>query len=130
MKKTLLSSFFIGLFFVTSSFASSNDSMLKTDEIQSLISGKRVYLKIPLGGEFPLRFASDGAVFGDGSAVGLGRIFAPKDKGRWWVDDNQLCQKWEKWYDEKTFCFQLSDLKGKELKWLRDDGRKGRARIE
>lgn len=111
---------------IGASFASTLDG----DAIENLVSGKKVYLKIPIGGEFPLRYGENGIVKGDGSAVGLGRFFAPKDQGKWWVRNDQLCQQWTEWYKGKTTCFAISDLEGKNFRWKRTDGREGEGRIE
>ena len=42
-----------------------------------------------------------------GNAIGLGKFFKPNDSGRWWIAGNQLCQKWQTWYDGRTQCFTL-----------------------
>lgn len=99
------------------------------DAIKQLVSGKRIYLAAPIGGEFPLYYRADGQVDGSGEAIGLGRFLKPKDKGRWWVRGNNLCQKWETWYDGKTICFTLTDLGGSKVKWVQDNGDTGVARI-
>lgn len=97
--------------------------------IRSLIAGKRVYLAVPLGGEFPLHYRSSGKVSGDGSALGLGRYLAPRETGQWWVRDGQLCQRFPTWYDGKVHCFKLRVTGESRLRWRRDDGYSGRARI-
>jgi hypothetical protein len=104
-------------------------AQLSEREILKTVAGKRIYLKTPLGGEFPLYYRADGRVDGSGDAVGLGRFMQPKDEGRWWVKGNRLCQKWQTWYDGKRFCFTLSKGEGASLYWMRDDGLEGRARI-
>lgn len=102
---------------------------IEGDAIKQMISGKRIYLAAPVGGEFPLYYRMDGQVDGSGEAVGLGRFLKPKDKGRWWVNGRRLCQKWETWYDGKTICFTLTDLGGSKVKWVQDNGDTGIARI-
>lgn len=103
---------------------------LDSAEIRQAVTGKRIFLKVPLGGEFPLRYRSNGLVDGDGTAVGLGRRFAPKETGRWWVRNDQLCQQWKTWYNGKVACFELYKTGENRLFWRRNDGRTGRARIE
>lgn len=103
---------------------------LEGKDIRSLVNGKKIFLKIPVVGEFPLVYERNGVVRGDGSAVGLAKYFAPKDEGRWWILDDKLCQKWGEWYKGRTICFVISDVSGKKFRWTRDDGRKGKARIE
>ena len=105
-------------------------SILNETEIRKLIKGKRIFLKIPFGGEFPMKYSASGVVSGDGSGVGLGKFLAPKDKGNWWIAGGRLCQKWEKWYKGKTTCFVISDKNGKNFRWKREDGRSGKGRVE
>lgn len=97
--------------------------------LKSFISGKRVYLAVPLGGEIPLNYRAGGVVDGSGEAAGLGRYMTPKDKGRWWVSGNRLCQKWQQWYDGRTFCFTVAKLSENRIRWVRDDGKSGVARV-
>ena len=53
----------------------------------------------------------------------------PKDRGRWWVSGNKVCQKWQQWYDGRTFCFTVAKLSDSRIRWVRDDGKSGVARI-
>lgn len=99
------------------------------DAIRQLISGKRIYLAAPIGGEFPLYYRADGHVDGSGEAVGLGRFLKPNDTGRWWVDGRNLCQKWQSWYEGRTICFTLTALGANRLRWVQDNGDSGIARI-
>lgn len=98
--------------------------------IEATVGGKRIYLATPFGGEFPLNYRAGGVVDGDGEALGLGKMMAPKDRGRWWIDGNELCQQWQTWYDGKAHCFTLTRTGEKTLRWVRDDGMSGTARIE
>ena len=98
-------------------------------ELKSFIAGKRVYLKVPLGGEFPMYYAASGKVDGSGDAVGLGRFLKPNDTGRWWIDGDRLCQKWTSWYDGKPFCFTVDKTSAGTISWVRDDGYAGTARV-
>ena len=93
------------------------------------VSGRRIYLATPLGGEFPMNYYRDGRLDAQGEASGLGRWARPQDSGRWWVDGSRLCQKWTSWYDGRTFCFVLRPVDGRRLAWERDDGLSGIARI-
>ena len=102
---------------------------LSGNEINSLISGKKVLLQTSWGA-FPLRYASSRRVTGDGTALGLARFFAPKETGKWWVKSDRLCQKFPTWYRGKTFCFSLEKAGAKKLRWRRDDGYSGTALIQ
>ncbi len=102
---------------------------LSGEEIRRDIIGRTIYLAAPLGGEFPLNYRSDGLVDGNGQALGLGRFIKPADTGRWWVDGDRLCQQFKTWYDGSPSCFQLFKAGAKSLKWVRDNGETGVARI-
>lgn len=99
-------------------------------ELKQFVNGKRIYLATPFGGEFPLNYQRSGVVTGDGTALGLGKFFAPKESGRWWVKGENLCQQWPSWYDGKATCFRIKKTGDRSLDWVRDDGRSGKARIE
>lgn len=103
---------------------------LEGSELTQFVSGKRVYLATPFGGEFPLNYKRSGIVTGDGTALGLGKFFAPKESGKWWVRGENLCQQWPTWYDGKPSCFRIKKTGERSLDWVRDDGRSGRARVE
>lgn len=105
-----------------------NASQLSGAEIKSVIIGKQVMLKTFWGG-FPLRYATSGSVTGDGTALGLAKFFAPKETGKWWVAGNQLCQQFPTWYHGRKFCFTLSMQNATTLKWVREDGYSGTAKI-
>ena len=102
---------------------------LAGDSLKSFISGKRVYLAVPFGGEIPLNYRRNGVVDGSGEAAGLGKYMTPKDRGRWWVSGSRLCQKWQDWYDGRTFCFTVTKLSDGRIRWVRDDGKSGVARV-
>jgi hypothetical protein len=97
--------------------------------IKSLVTGKRIYLATPMGGELPLYYRANGKVDGTGEAIGLGKYLKPKDSGRWWVSNNRLCQKWQEWYDGRTFCFKLNRISSTKVYWMRDDGTSGISRV-
>ncbi|WP_246659344.1 hypothetical protein [Rhizobium sp. FY34] len=98
-------------------------------DIQKLIVGKRIYLAAPLGGEFPLNYRRSGVVDGSGEAVGLGRLAKPNDTGKWWIKNDRLCQQFTTWYKGAPMCFELIRTGETTLKWIRDNGQTGTARI-
>jgi hypothetical protein len=106
----------------------SAQALMSAEEIRTSIIGQRIFLATPLGGEIPLNYRPDGQVDGSGEAVGLGRFFQPKDKGRWWIAGNQLCQKWETWYKGERICFTLERKGETSFIWRRDNGESGTAR--
>ena len=101
---------------------------LKDDNIRESIAGQKVVLSA-MGFEFPLFYNSNGKVTGDGTDTGLAAYFSPKETGQWWVANDRLCQKFPTWYKGKTWCFELQRVDEKRLKWRRDDGFTGKARI-
>ena len=105
------------------------EQVLAGAALDRAVSGRRIFLATPLGGEFPRNYHADGRIDGQGEATGLGRFARPSDSGRWWVDGAQLCQKWTEWYAGKTFCFTLRKVDGGRLAWERDDGVSGIARV-
>ncbi|WP_438750099.1 hypothetical protein [Pararhizobium sp. O133] len=102
---------------------------LKEADIRNQIIGRTIYLAAPMGGEFPLNYHTSGVVDGSGKALGLGKFIQPTDRGHWWIQSNKLCQQFEVWYDGSKMCFDLTDAGENKVKWVRDNGETGIARI-
>ena len=130
-KSIILSSILFLLSSINYSYSdqSKNDLFLNNNQIIATLRGKRIYLSIPVGGEFPLNYYIDQFIDGNGETTGLGFLFKQKDSGNWWVEQNKMCQKWSSWYDSKPFCFKLKRIDQTNLYWVRDDGLEGTARI-
>ena len=111
-------------------WANESGVSLQGEALKDAVSGKRIYLSVPLGGELPLYYQANGRVDGSGEAAGLGRFLKPTDSGRWWVEGERLCQQWETWYQGRVFCFTVKKLPENRIAWARDDGEKGIARID
>jgi hypothetical protein len=107
----------------------SADTMLAGDTLRSAISGKTVFLKIS-GFELPIQYSAGGTMKGSMGTVAaaLARGDGSSDRGKWWVDGDQLCQKWDSWMESQTYCYKLS-RNGNAVRWVRSDGRSGTARI-
>jgi hypothetical protein len=120
--------FVLPLMCAVSFSAEASSQEISGEKIPEVINNKSVTLLV-LGFKFPLYYASSGAVSGDGTAAGLSKYFNPKETGRWWVQDNKLCQKFPTWYKGKTSCFTLQSSGKNRLKWVRDDGFSGKAVI-
>lgn len=115
---------------LTLTFATAiGNERFSANDIREGIIGKRIYLAVPLGGEFPLNYRRNGQVDGSGEALGLGRFAKPNDTGRWWIKGDRLCQQFTSWYKGAPMCFELQRIDGKQLKWTRDNGDTGTARI-
>ena len=129
MAKSFINTFSLSLIVIGGLAASpAFSAQLTGPDIKTTIGGKQVMLKTFWGG-FPLRYGSSGNVTGDGTALGLAKFFAPKETGKWWVAGNQLCQQFPTWYQGKKLCFTLERQNPTTLKWVRDDGYSGTAKI-
>lgn len=104
-------------------------TQLSGAQIKALVGGKTVRLDTPLGLRLPLRYRLDGVVAGDISGFTMARMFAPREEGRWWVEQDRLCQEWPTWYKGRRFCFAIEKTGGNTISWLRDDGASGTAVI-
>lgn len=124
---SVLAALAASLFLTNTATASQN--RFDATEIKQSIIGKRIYLAVPFGGEFPLNYRMDGRVDGTGEALGLGRFAKPNDTGRWWIDSDRLCQKFTVWYKGEPMCFELERIDDRRLKWTRNNGQTGTARI-
>jgi hypothetical protein len=125
----------IGAYFVAASFAlplaaaTAEPATLAGDELRQAISGKIVYLNIS-GFELPINYAANGRMSGKMSTVAasFSRGDGAQDRGKWWVAGDQLCQQWTSWMDGKAYCYKLT-RNGSTVRWVRNDGRSGTARI-
>ncbi len=127
MKKSRL--YFVAAGFLLLTPIAASAEMMGADDIRKVIVGRTIYLAAPLGGEFPLNYRTSGVVDGDGKALGLGRFIQPQDRGKWWIEGDKLCQQFTKWYKGSPMCFTLTRTGPKKLKWVRNNGETGMARI-
>jgi hypothetical protein len=102
---------------------------LSGDALRQAIVGKTVFLKIS-GFELPISYAANGRMSGKMSAVAasFARGDGAQDRGKWWVAGDQLCQQWSSWMEGKSYCYRLT-RDGATVRWVRNDGRSGTARI-
>jgi hypothetical protein len=109
--------------------AETKSDALNGTELRQAVSGKTVYLNLS-GFELPIRYAASGTMAGSMGviAASLARGDGASDHGRWWIAGDQLCQRWSSWMDGKSYCYQLT-LKGTSVRWVRNDGHSGTARI-
>ena len=106
-----------------------DETSLTGEDLRQAIVGKTVYLNIS-GFELPIRYLANGRMRGSMGAItaSFSRGDGSSDSGKWWVENDQLCQKWTSWMDGKSYCYKLS-LDGDRVTWIRNDGRTGTARI-
>lgn len=129
MRRHMLSTLALPILLSAAPPAMAQGDRLKAEDIKDKIVGRTIYLAAPMGGEFPLNYRTNGQVDGDGQALGIGKLVKPSDTGRWWIAEDRLCQKFKTWYDGNSMCFVLSDAGPKKVKWVRDNGETGIARI-
>jgi hypothetical protein len=105
------------------------DTSLTGDELRRAVTGKTVYLDVS-GFELPIHYVGNGRMSGNMSTVAATLSIGDRasDDGRWWIEANQLCQRWTSWLDSKTYCYKLT-RRGDTVQWFRNDGRSGTARI-
>jgi hypothetical protein len=109
--------------------AAAESVTLAGDALREAISGKTVYLNIS-GFELPIRYSANGrmrATMGT-VAASFTRGDGASDSGKWWVENDQLCQKWTSWMEGQSYCYRLT-RNGSTVRWTRNDGRSGTARI-
>jgi hypothetical protein len=95
--------------------------------LKGALSGKTVYLDTPLGVGIPITYHGNGLMSGKAGLLEY-ILGAQTDRGRWWVAEGKLCQKWFKWLDAQPNCMRLRQ-EGKRIFWRRDDGLSGTATI-
>ncbi len=61
-----------------------------------------------------VRFRADGTMSGHTEA-------GQSDTGKWWVEDDQLCRRWQRWQKSKPGCFTIM-LIGNRVRWVKNDG--------
>jgi hypothetical protein len=109
--------------------ATAESITLAGDELRQAISGKTVYLNVS-GFELPIVYSANGRMKGTMGTVAASFSTGngAADRGKWWVENDQLCQKWNSWMDGQSYCYKLT-LTGNKVTWVRNDGRSGTARI-
>ncbi len=109
------------------SVACAEPAALKNQVIKDLIPGSVINLDTPVGSQLPVRYADDGQMSGEAGGL-ASYLGAATDRGKWWVERDRLCHKWQVWFDGEVQCLQLRQ-QGKRISWVRDDGKTGTATI-
>jgi hypothetical protein len=109
-------------------FSLAQAQQLGGEDIQNAVAGRTVFLDTPLG-EVPIRYAKNGSVSARTELALLDGEESEFDRGRWWVSDSKLCLQWQNWQHGKTHCFTMQRLTPTVVRWRRDDGKSGIARI-
>ena len=130
LKMTLKIAAFVAIYAASAGAAGAASTALSGDVLRNAVSDKTVVLKIS-GFELPIRYSSSGTMTGRMSAfaAAFSGSKGVSDHGKWWVDGHKLCQKWSNWMDGATYCYALSEQGKNNVRWVRNDGRSGTARI-
>jgi len=106
-----------------------DDTSLSAEELRQAVTGKTVYLDVS-GFELPIHYLANGRMSGSMGTIAatFSRGDGASDNGRWWIEANQLCQRWTSWMEGQTYCYKLT-RQGDIVQWSRNDGRSGTARI-
>lgn len=92
------------------------------EALRKALTGRTIHLSTPLGG-LPINFRPDGTM--SSTAGGLASYTgSERDRGRWWIAADRLCQRWNTWLGGKSYCFKLRQ-QGGTVHWTRNDGLSG-----
>ncbi len=100
---------------------------LTEEAIRQSLVGSLIEIDTPLGVAIPVRISADGLVSGEAGAL-ASTLGAAHDRGRWWVDHDQLCVKWFRWFEAQPHCLSLQ-REGQKIYWQDADGKSGTATI-
>jgi hypothetical protein len=109
-------------------FAYAGDEALTGAALQTAVAGRTVYIDTPMG-EVPIRYTKNGSVHGQTELALLDGESTSVDRGKWWVADNKLCVRWKNWLNGQTHCFTMHRVGPAHVRWRREDGKSGIARI-
>ena len=102
------------------------EGQMDSSALRKAVAGKTVHLATPLGG-LPINYRTDGTMSGRAGTL-ASYIGSERDRGRWWVVADKLCQRWNTWLSGKSYCFRLRQ-QGATVHWTRNDGLSGVATI-
>jgi hypothetical protein len=100
---------------------------LEGDALKRTVTGNTVNLDTPLGIAIPITFHGNGTMSGQAGVLAY-ILGTEKDRGRWWVENGKLCQRWFNWLDAKPNCMRVQQ-DGHKFFWQADDGKSGTATI-
>jgi hypothetical protein len=104
----------------------SDQRELTGDAMRKALPGRTIHLSTPLG-RLPISFRADGTMWGSAGSM-ASYVGSERDRGRWWIAANQLCQRWNTWLGGQSYCFRLRQH-GSTVYWTRNDGLSGVATI-
>src|SRR5262245_14281688 len=96
------------------------------EALRKVLTGRTIHLSTPLGG-LPISFRADGTMSATAGSL-ASYVGSDRDRGRWWIAADQLCQRWNTWLGGQSYCFKLRQ-QGRTVHWTRNDGLSGVATI-
>jgi hypothetical protein len=125
-----LSLFVIAASTLAGSAAQAESTLLEGDALRDAVSGGTVYVATPIGA-LPIHYAANGTMSASGpeEMVSLAGEEVRSDRGKWWINGAQLCQRWQNWQERQSFCYEMRKQRGNTVHWTRNDGQTGTARI-
>ncbi len=118
----------IVLLLAAAPFTSAQAEELTGTELHKAVAGRTVYIDTPMG-EVPIRYSANGGISGRTELALLDGESTASDRGRWWVSDKKLCIQWHNWMGGRAHCFTMHRLTPNVVRWHRDDGKSGTARL-
>jgi hypothetical protein len=97
------------------------------EDIQRDLVGGLFVVDTPLRTTIPIRISTDGMLAGKAGVLAP-MLGAAKDRGRWWLERDQICMKWFRWFDAKARCISLQREANKIL-WHENSGESGTATL-
>lgn len=119
----------IGALIVVGTGAQAAPVPLSEDELKSAVVGKTVSIDTPLGMPLTVNYGANGIMTGTAGTALAVYLGSAKDRGRWYIKNGKLCQKWFKWLSGDTTCLAIQQ-DGLKIYWRSDEGRTGTAMIE
>ena len=104
----------------------SREGQMNSTALRQAVVGKTVHLATPLG-SLPINYRVDGTMSGTAGSL-ASYTGSERDRGRWWIVADKLCQRWNRWLEGKSYCFRLRQ-QGATVHWTRNDGLSGVATI-
>ena len=119
----------IGALVLASAGAHAASGPLTEDDLKAAVAGKTVSIDTPLGLPISVNYGADGIMTGSAGTALAVYLGAAKDRGRWYIKNGKLCQKWFKWLSGDTTCLTIRQ-DGLKIYWRSDEGKTGTAMIE
>jgi hypothetical protein len=97
------------------------------EEIQRELVGALLVIDTPLRTTIPIRISPDGMLTGKAGVL-ASMLGASKDRGRWWLERDQICMKWFRWFDARARCISLQ-REANRIHWQEASGESGTATL-